>query len=93
MELDFTFDDSKALLAAACSFQGDSLEARNRCREEFRKIETEAENTVRILVDGLIATLAEKAQKSRSTPSLIRAKVKIALRIAFSSSLNSRSRR
>jgi len=48
----------KDLLPAACDFQGESMKARESAREEFRRIETEPENVLRIIIDGLVAQLA-----------------------------------
>ena len=61
-------DDADKLLRAACDFQGKSMASRQSCREQFRQKETSPENILRILVDGLIAGLAEKiAQKVDAT--------------------------
>ena len=51
---------SEKLLGSACDFQGKSLQAREACRERFRREETNEQNILRIGVDGMIATLSEK---------------------------------
>jgi hypothetical protein len=51
-------DRTEELLAAACRFQGQSLEQRQRVNEKYREKETSEENILRILIDGLIASLA-----------------------------------
>ncbi len=48
----------KGLLPAACDFQGESKKAREVARDEYRRVETEQENTLRICIDGLVAKLA-----------------------------------
>ena len=48
----------KTLLPAACDFQVESNKAREITREQYRRIETEQENTLRICIDGLVAQLA-----------------------------------
>lgn len=48
----------KDLLPAAAEFQGESMKAREVARDKFRHIETEQENILRIMIDGLVAQLA-----------------------------------
>jgi hypothetical protein len=43
------------LLRAACDFQARAVQAREKCREEFRHAERGDDNALRILVDGQIA--------------------------------------
>jgi len=50
----------EGLLAAACNFQGRGMAARDKCREDFRDAEREEDNTLRIMVDGLVASLQDK---------------------------------
>jgi hypothetical protein len=52
-----TRDQAELLLEAACNFQGRGIQAREECREMFRRKEREDDNTLRILVDGQIAAL------------------------------------
>lgn len=54
-----TRDQADMLLRATCDLQGDSFAAREIAREAFRSQESEEENILRILVDGLIAHLAK----------------------------------
>lgn len=58
-----TRDQSEELLRAACEFQAHSLQAREACREQFRRAEREQDNVLRILVDGQIASLEETLSK------------------------------
>jgi hypothetical protein len=51
---------SEKLLESACEFQGASTEAREKCREKFRREESNEQNILRIGVDGMVATLSEK---------------------------------
>lgn len=53
-----THDQVEMLLGATCALQGDALAAREIAREIFRSKESNEENILRILVDGLIANLA-----------------------------------
>ena len=55
-----TEEDADKMLRAACDFQGKSLQAREVCRDQYRRAETSEQNTLRILIDGQIALLAEK---------------------------------
>jgi hypothetical protein len=56
------------LLPAACEFQGESMRAREIAREEYRKVETNEENILRISIDGLLAQLARNmANKIENT--------------------------
>jgi len=52
------FSKIESLLDAACNFQGNSEEEREKTRDKFRRIETEEENVLRISIDGLVAQLA-----------------------------------
>ena len=52
----------RELLPAACEFQGESMKAREIAREEYRKVETNEENILRISIDGLLAQLASNMQ-------------------------------
>jgi hypothetical protein len=52
-----TEQQADQLLRTACNFQGRAIQAREKCREEFRRAEREDDNTLRILVDGQIAAL------------------------------------
>jgi hypothetical protein len=58
--VNFTREQIEQLLAAACNFQGRGMEAREKCREGFRHAEREEDNTLRIFVDGLVASLQDK---------------------------------
>lgn len=58
-----THEQADRLLAAACEFQGMAMEAREKCRDEYRHKETNEENILRILIDGQIGLLAEKIKK------------------------------
>jgi hypothetical protein len=51
---------SKKLMQSACDFQAISHEARDKCRDEFRKNESNEQNVLRISVDGTVAALSEK---------------------------------
>ncbi|HEX3036592.1 MAG TPA: hypothetical protein VHT73_15955 [Thermodesulfobacteriota bacterium] len=57
------FNEAEKLLIAAVEFQATSLESRKRCREQYIRTEKEDENSLRILIDGQIAFLAEKLRK------------------------------
>lgn len=48
------------LLRAACDFGGLGMQARQAARKEYRAAEKNEENTLRILIDGAMATLAMK---------------------------------
>jgi hypothetical protein len=52
-----TEQQADRLLRTACNFQGMAIQAREKCRDEFRLAEREDDNTLRILVDGQIAAL------------------------------------
>lgn len=58
-----TREDAETLLKSAVAFQARTTKARERCREEYRKVEKEMENTLRITIDGLLSCLAEKITK------------------------------
>ena len=58
--VNFTREQMEGLLAAACNFQGRGMAARDKCREDFRDAEREEDNTLRIMVDGLVASLQDK---------------------------------
>lgn len=55
-----TADDVSDLMATACDFQARSLTARNSCKEQYRRAETGEQNSLRILIDGLLASLVTK---------------------------------
>ncbi len=50
------------LIKNACDFKAMSDEAREIAREKFRKEEREVENTIRISIDGLIASLIKETE-------------------------------
>src|SRR4051812_35685488 len=52
-------EQAEQLLGAACEFQGNSHEAREACREQYRRIESNEHNILRILIDGQIGLFAE----------------------------------
>ncbi len=58
--VNFTREQIERLLAAACNFQGQGMAAREKCREDFRDAEREEDNTLRIMVDGLVGSLQDK---------------------------------
>lgn len=53
-------EDAKDLVTSAIDFQTKSTRAREQCREEYRRAEKERENTLRLLIDGLISKVAER---------------------------------
>lgn len=53
-------EEVENLLHAACIYQERGNIAREVCREHYRRIETNDENILRILIDGLIGLLAER---------------------------------
>jgi len=55
-----THDQIDKLIKAACVLQDKSHAARELCREQFRKVEKNEDNILRILIDGQIGMLAEK---------------------------------
>jgi hypothetical protein len=58
-----TAEQADLLLNAACSFQALALQAREKCREDFRRAEREDDNTLRILVDGQVDDLDTKVAR------------------------------
>lgn len=68
---DSTVKAAEGPLAAACEFQGLAIQAREKCREEFRRSEREVDNNLRISVDGqiaaLVATLSRRFAKVDET--------------------------
>jgi len=58
-----TNEQAEKLLRAACEFQGKGKAAREKCREEYRRKETNEENILRVLIDDQIGLLAEKVTK------------------------------
>lgn len=56
-------DRCKGLLLSATEFQGQALQAREVASIEYRKHEKEEENSLRIIIDGLIADLASNMTK------------------------------
>jgi len=58
--VNFTREQIERLLAAACNLLGQGMAAREKCREDFRDAEREEDNTLRIMVDGLVASLQDK---------------------------------
>lgn len=67
-----TSEQADKLLRAACEFQGESLAARDSCREQFRRIEQNEDNIFRILVDGQLGLLAKKmtSKVESTTPAI-----------------------
>jgi hypothetical protein len=61
------FDETEKLLRAAVDFQANSLQAREKCRDQYRRIEKEDENSLRVLIDGQIALLADKLRQKIET--------------------------
>jgi hypothetical protein len=57
--VNFTREQIEELLAAACNFQGQARAAREKCRDDFRDAEREEDNTLRVVVDGLVASLRD----------------------------------
>lgn len=55
-------EDIELLIKDACDFQSLSDEARKVSREKFRSKESETENTIRISIDGLIASLIKETE-------------------------------
>lgn len=51
-------EDAKNLVTLAVDFQTRSARARERCREEHRRAEKESENTLRLVIDGLMSMIA-----------------------------------
>ena len=64
---EITKEIAKDLLKNACDFQDISLKSRNEVRGTYKKKEKSEENTLRILIDGLIAKIA-KEQTVKKTP-------------------------
>src|SRR4051812_21778446 len=60
---------SERILRAAVDFGAMSAGARERCREQYREKEGEADNVLRILVDGQVATLAVAMTVKMDSPS------------------------
>jgi hypothetical protein len=56
-DVHLTSEQAGSLVQAACDFQANAIQARETCREKFRRAESEQDNTLRILVDGQIAAL------------------------------------
>ena len=52
--------DVERLMKAACDFQAQSHQAREACRDQYRKDEKNDDNIIRVLIDGQIAYLATK---------------------------------
>lgn len=48
------------LMENACGFQGLSLEARNKVREQYKENEKSEENSFRLIIDGLVAKIAQE---------------------------------
>lgn len=55
-------EDIKLLIKNTCDFQAMSDDAREITREKYRRKETEEENTIRISIDGLIASLIKETK-------------------------------
>jgi hypothetical protein len=49
----------EGLLKSACDFQALSIESRKNSSVAYRQKETDAESSLRIIIDGLMASLAE----------------------------------
>jgi hypothetical protein len=60
-------EQAEKLLSAACEFQGKSHEAREACRNKYRRIESNEHNILRILVDGQIGLFAEDLTRKVET--------------------------
>lgn len=56
-------DQAEQLIRLACDFQAKSAVSREMCRESYRASEPSDANTLRILVDGQVASLAEKMSR------------------------------
>jgi hypothetical protein len=56
-------EQAERLLSAACDFQGLSMKAREKCRETFRRAESNEHNILRILIDGQIGPFAEDVRR------------------------------
>lgn len=52
-----TVQVAERLLFDASTFQAHAIQARQKCRDDFRKAEREEDNTLRIMVDGQIGAL------------------------------------
>jgi hypothetical protein len=48
------------LMENACGFQGLSLGARNKVRDQYKENEKSEENSLRLMIDGLIAKIAQE---------------------------------
>lgn len=53
---------TELIIKNTCDFQAISDESRKIAREKFREKETEVENTIRISIDGLIASLIKETE-------------------------------
>ena len=64
--------DIEVLLKCAVDFLTESLRAREHAKEQYKKNETNDENSIRALIDGLIAKLALKmtAKIEHTTPEI-----------------------
>lgn len=56
-------EQADELLRAACDFQGLGMQAREVCREKFRRAESNVNNILRILIDGQVGLLAEDLKR------------------------------
>jgi len=73
--------DIEELLKQACEFQGLSMQSREISSEKYRNKETDAESYIRIVIDGLMARLAQNMkEKVKNTNE------KISYQIALSAS-------
>jgi len=59
-DINLTAEQAGRLLNGACGFQADRIQARERCREDFRRAEREDGNTLSILIDGQLAAIDTK---------------------------------
>ena len=74
-------DKIEGLLKVACEFQGMSLESRQQASKEYRKHETDSESALRVILDGLMARLANNMQNKIETTD-----EKVSYQISLSSS-------
>jgi hypothetical protein len=51
------------LLKKACDFQGDFLSRQNICRDKFRERETSEQNSIRIMIDGILIECTERLKE------------------------------
>lgn len=69
----------KALIVAACELQGKIDSARKTCFDQYRAKETEQANSIRVLVDGAVASMTMKmTQKIQETSETISYQISLA---------------